>query len=783
MSIKQDERGASGVSPGGSGTPDRIVDRTALPGSRRLSDPSARTLPSPRPPDSPEWWRFVPLAAAAGLGALVLLWLLAVGARLGWAAPVARLVLPLALLATAAWGYLRLADCARARRWLIPALLGLSLVVRLAGADHEVSGRYWGDEGTYYRHAMQMNDGKITTRSFVYPHLTYDLYAFALWLAGLFPAATEGAIRALWGVTVPLEREWLILRLVSALLGAFAVVPVALLARRIVTPIGAARGDSSDPAAAGRLATYSAAFAGLLLIADPHFNLGTHLFICDAPSAFFGAVSLAFAGRLLDRERTRDYVAAGIWAGLAAATKYPAGVVAIAIVALWLGWRIAAFRASARGAVPEESAPRRWHWGLLWAGLAAIATFVGVMPSLALYPEIALFGQRGMLFGARQYAFHGWIGVVPHSNAAFYLEILAESFGALSLILGLVGMFALDRVRRGRWLRIAIFPALFLGLLLSMAMVVKRNLYPAMPPLAALLGVGFAAAVLWLAERLPRGLSENGRRLGRAALAGLAVLCVAPAIYRTAIETIGYARATTRDLAVEWMLANLPPGARIVKEQYAPNLPEGVFEIVPARFAARLKLEEIRAAGNDYLLLASDAYKRFLNPEMLSKAHHHEISDRYQTILGSYPLAAEWYPGTVRLGPIVKLFRLEPLPGDCRAGGEMPAREAHVPDLRMRAGAAVAYTLPGQWVLFKGCFEAGRYALRLDGNAVGPGTLRAVDAQNRKILETALGEAPTALDLPRRGKVFVYVYLPEGSRLRSVVLEPKAEGLKTPAST
>ncbi|MEP7010020.1 MAG: glycosyltransferase family 39 protein [Acidobacteriota bacterium] len=721
------------------------------------------------------------ITAVAAWSLLAALWLLSVGARFGGAVSLARVIFPLALAATGGWAFLWLRTHVRTRQWLIPTLLALSLVVRLIGADHEVSGRYWGDEGTYYQHATQINEGKLLTRSFVYPHLTYDLYAFVLWLAGLFPSATAGAVRALWGVTEPLEREWLILRLVAALLGAFTVVPVALLARRI----------ASKAASRLNLGTLAGAFAGLLLIANPHFNMGSHLFICDAPSAFFAAVSLAFAGRLLDAEKNRDYVAAGIWAGLAAAAKYPAGVVAVAIVALWASWRFAQYRlpqglvswvpqrlAAAEGARRSEEAhetntrpgakPRRWSWGLLWAGLAAISAFVAVMPSLAVYPDIALFGQRGMLFGARQYALHGWIGVTPHSNAAFYLQLLVESFGPATLVIGLPGLFALDRPTRGRWLRMAVFPALFLGLLFSMAMVVKRNLYPAMPPLAALLGVGLAAAAVWALGRI----AEKKPRLRFAVVPLLAALCLAPPAWRTTIETIGYARASTRELAAAWVYANLPPGARIVKEQYTPNFPDGTFEIVPTRFAGRLAEPEMREAGNDYLLLASDAYKRFLDPELLTKEHHKGIAQNYSTILASYPKIGEWIPNRIRLGPIVQLYRLEPLPADCRTGGPISARDAHVPDLRMRTGPNVAYQLPGQWVLFKGCFAAGKYSFHLDGTIAGPGSLRGVDAANRKVADTPLGGEPVAVDLPSQGKYFFYVSLPEGSRLRGVVLEP-----------
>ncbi|HXU45268.1 MAG TPA: glycosyltransferase family 39 protein [Thermoanaerobaculia bacterium] len=710
-----------------------------------MTEPTIAPPESTPPPETPAGsaakTALAGKVAAGASCALALLWLLDIGAgvRVPWPA---RGIALIALAALAIWGASWLAGKARRRDWLVPALLALSLAVRLSGVAHEVSGRYYGDEGTYYRHAQQIDAGHLLTRSFVYPHLTYYLDAFALWLAEVFHPVSVGLAHALLGIVEPLEREWLVLRVVAALLGAFAVVPVVLLARRIASPSSRDRS-----AAAGASATAAGALAGLLLIANPHFNMGSHLFICDVPSAFFAAVSLAFAGRLLDRERTRDYVYAGLWAGLAAAAKYPAGLVAIAIVALYVRWRIRR---------------KDLRLGLLWAGLVALAAFVAAMPSLFAYPEIAFFGQRGMLFGARQYAFHGWIGVIPDSNAVFYLNLMAESFGGATLALGLAGFFALDSGRRRRWLWMAVFPVTFLALLLDMAMVVKRNLYPAMPPLAALLGVGLAA----LAERLARPLPK----LRPFAAPLLAALCLAVPGWRTAIETIGLARKTTRDLAVAWMRDNLPPGARIVKEQYAPNLPEGAFEIVPTRFAARLGLDQIRAEGNDYLLLASDAFRRFLNPDVARLEHHKQIGARYRTILDTFPKIGQWDPTATRIGPVVLLYRLEPLPRDCREGGSIPATEAHVPDGRMRDGGEIVYGLPGQWSLWKGCFAGGRYRFSVDGAPSGPGAVRLVDAANRELARVPLSGSPAAVALPRRAKYFFYLDLPAGSRIRGVAI-------------
>ena len=64
-------------------------------------------------------------------------------------------------------------------RWLV-ALVGLGLVTAFLGLEHEIGGRYFGDEGTFLANAQRMNDGRILRPWFIYPHLLYTLDAIAL---------------------------------------------------------------------------------------------------------------------------------------------------------------------------------------------------------------------------------------------------------------------------------------------------------------------------------------------------------------------------------------------------------------------------------------------------------------------------------------------------------------------------------------------------------------------------------------------------------------------------
>src|SRR6185369_1608295 len=339
----------------------------------------------------------------------VLLWMLHVA---GHDAPVlARGTIVLALIVFIAWLVVRIVQAwhagsgrTRALVLLLPALLCLSLAVRSVGLSHEVDGRYYLDEGTYYHHANEIDKGNPLRLSFVYPHLMYYLDAFALWVTGMFPGVATRWAGAL-GVSDPLSVQWLALRGVVALLSALTVIPVFKIAERL--------GGS-----------WAAGAASLLLIFSPLYNDGSHLNICDVPSAFFATLCMLWVARLIDEEGTRDYLLAGMCAGMAAGSKYPAGVVA-----------------------------------------AAIVTFAAVMPSMVVFPQAAFEGNRGIFFGVHQYGQGGWLGVMPDSNPRFYGGRLAESFGWVAVALGLTGFFLARRAELVRRLWLLPYPALFLALI------------------------------------------------------------------------------------------------------------------------------------------------------------------------------------------------------------------------------------------------------------------------------------------------------------------------------
>lgn len=72
--------------------------------------------------------------------------------------------------------------------------------------------------------------------------------------------------------------------------------------------------------------------AGLVICVAPIHVQHSHFATVDVPSTLFVALALGYSGLILQRHRSRDYILAGAMAGLAAGTKYNAGIVILSAI-------------------------------------------------------------------------------------------------------------------------------------------------------------------------------------------------------------------------------------------------------------------------------------------------------------------------------------------------------------------------------------------------------------------------------------------------------------------
>lgn len=706
------------------------------PGDRRIMSQET----NPHDVSSPTWLRrwVGPLALYAWSG-LVVLWLLDITGRFAGASALGRWLLPLALLALGVWGgqYVAswLAPPRRTDGLLLLGVLLVAIVVGFAGLGYEVGKGYYTDEGHYLHHARRLLSGELFVRTMIYPHLLYHLDAFALWLAELHPGASVALTSALYGVGEGPDFDWLVLRLVAATLGVATVVPIFLVARRL----------------AGRPA---ALLASAAMIFSAHYHDGFQVNICDVPSASFAAFCLLVVERLARRETTRRYLLAGGLAGLAAATKYPAGMVAVAIAGVWVvqRWR-------------QRSCQGGSRWGLPLAALVSMAVFLLSNPSLFVYPEETLWGPRGIFFGVRQYGQGGWIGVMPSSNGLYYLRQLAFNFGWPSLALAVPGLVMLDPGVRRRLLVLAPFPIAYLLLISSMSMVVVRNLFPVIPALAIGLGVALAAWWPWLAGLWQRRSRTGASRGPALVVASLWAIALLPPALRTGQQTLAMTHPSTRELMSDWIYQHVPRGAGILKESYTPNFAPVWFGSAEQRFLIRFPAELLDDQGIDYALLADHAHGRFFRPE-------HQTVDQarwYEAFFARHVLVHEVAPTPFRRGPHLQLYRLaQDL--DPVAERHFEPNEAFLPNAAMAQGRALHFAREGQFALFRTPLRTGRYRLTVTGRVEG-GRLEARDLDNRRVAEAFFEGPHTSFDWPEDGKAFLYLYLGAESRVEGVELE------------
>jgi hypothetical protein len=326
-------------------------------------------------------------------------------------------------------------------------------------------------------------------------------------------------------------------RYVSVLLGVATLIPCALVARRLVTPV---RAD-----AAGTI-------AALLLAVDYLHGRDSHFAVPDTALAFALAWALAGAVAFAEDGRPRDGLLAGVATGLAVALKWT-GLFMAPVLAIAMA--IGLLRVRDDGRRPRVTVTAA-------AFLLAVGTFVALEPHLRGNPGETI---RGLLSHATRYGEAGLIytqdpstdlgrGIVFHTRST--LPIACGWFGLAMAVVGLGLGF------RRRPIAAAV-GVIFLVFLYVLAVGPTRTLFvrycmPVLPLLAALAAAGLAEGVHSLRRWIP-----GWRARGAVLALGVAAAALPPAV-RLAQADVRLARADTRTLAVEWLHAHAAPDATVV---------------------------------------------------------------------------------------------------------------------------------------------------------------------------------------------------------------------------
>ncbi|MCP4419678.1 MAG: phospholipid carrier-dependent glycosyltransferase [Chloroflexi bacterium] len=138
-------------------------------------------------------------------------------------------------------------------------------------------------------------------------------------------------------------------------------------------------------------------------------------------------------------------------------------------------------------------------------------------------------------------------------------------------------------------------------------------------------------------------------------LVGLVLLVSAYPIYKTVLHNIKQSNASTRVLAREWLLENVPADSKIAQEWYTAVLANTSFAV-----EERSDLTQDRVVANyyeegfDYLLVSSGVYGRFYaEPERYASQIQF-----YNSLANEATLVQEFKPSPIRGGATIKIYHL-----------------------------------------------------------------------------------------------------------------------------
>ncbi len=379
----------------------------------------------------------------------------------------------------------------------------------------------------------------------------------------------------------------------------------------------------------------------------------------DRAAMFFVLLGLWLCLRLLDRPTMGNQIMAGIAVGLGIATRYHLAALIPLLLAVeeFVLWRQASRPLNLKAA-----------WIGVHVGVFAVAiAFVLSTPFFFLDFRTA---ARDLMAEARS-GHLGRDGLSPVGNFIWYLTYgIPQNITWPQMMFAAIGVGLAVGRRDLRQLLLLGFLLTFLAGVSLSRLHVGYWLIPLLPVFALFAADALNASISQLARRLRVGHTVQGGLM----FTLLLLISVSPG-YEAFRSDIRGTNPSTRILAREWILRNLPPGSRIAQEWYtAPLVVADFYGYAQDRYAGPLTGTDFvvferfsLAAGRtlddyyrdtfQYLVVSSGIYGRYL-----AEPHRYpsEVAF-YRKLFAEGRLLQQFEESTTREGPVIRIYALRGL--------------------------------------------------------------------------------------------------------------------------
>jgi len=377
---------------------------------------------------------------------------------------------------------------------------------------------------------------------------------------------------------------------------------------------------------------YALLASGLMAVMPLHVR-ESHYVLTDVPATFFVTLTFLLTLRATESPHASTYAVAGAAAGLAAATKYPAGLVLILpLMAVWM--------------TPATRPSRR---------LAALAVLGACIAAFLVTAPYTILDLPGFLNGYAKLA--GSYSGTPPSEPGWSISFKhlrnAFSWPATLAFLGGIALAAFRAVRgqgRTRWMLAVVFPLLYFWVVSRQSLIFGRYLLLLVPFLCVLA----AAAVVSGVSLLRR--YEIPRAPRTALIAALTIAALLPPMLQSIAWNRTNSKVSTVDLAYDWLKVNVPPDSVIVLESSKLVLPPASFH---SRNVGQLRRQPYQAyvdEGTEYLVASSQSYGPYLDSPQKFPGEYKDYLEIFQQ---SRELA-RFSPTKDTPGPELRIFKVRP---------------------------------------------------------------------------------------------------------------------------
>lgn len=537
-------------------------------------------------------------------------------------------------------------------------ILSSSLVLRLWGNDFGLPYSYHQDGARNVERSLRLLEGTLSYDVNPGWNILMNLEFGALYLFGSLFGYFESLSVFIDSARMDPTLVETAARTLSGVLGTATVFVVFLIGR------------SAYNLGVGLLSALFLGFA-FLHVRDSHYS------VADIPATFLITVSIYFAVIALRNPRSRYFVLAGFFGGIASATKWTSMVL---LLPLLLTLIITITRSSHwRSPILQVNRLIRHKHPYLMAFSFCVG-FLLLSPQLWVDPvRLIMEGMRpqaGMTFGGL------YIDTVP--GWVFYFKTLHWGLGLPLLLTALAGIVWAFYRRTAQDLVLLAFPVIYYLLMGATLHYFARYALPLIPFLVILA----ARLVIHLTAQLP--LSKQAWRPYLAAAFAVALIIV-PA-RNSILHNLLLMQTDTRTLAGDWFEQNVPSGAKIAAEIHTPFFRDQVGPggpRLPRRGEDRYAIQEIGwarpdhydlarylADGTDYIVTSSFITNlQFVDPSQtaIRQQFYRELAANAEMIGEFKPFSGDIAPPQIwdqmygptislesfeRPGPVVRIFQL-----------------------------------------------------------------------------------------------------------------------------